>query len=462
MTRETKIGLVVAGSFLTLVAIVVAAKWRGGGNAPTNDPEEQSVKVAAVGDAKKNDKPVEAKKDPTPKKDGEPNGLPPLVIKPQVEEKKKSDAIDLNDYVFNGPKDGAIKPPAGFVQPAEAPSDFKIVPPKPLAKDGDDKKDPPFKFPPIENKGNDVELPIFPKKDEKSADLPIFPKKDEKPADIPLFPKKEEKSSDIPIFPKKEEKAIDPPIVIVPKEEKKELKVPPLTSKEQPPPILPKDLDIPTFPKKEEKISPPAVFGQEEKKVPKIPAHPDNMPSLPTINVGEKKTPAIVNQHDPVFVDALPGETSFTQLSKRLYGNEKYADALLAYNRSHREFIKNGNVFADPAPKLTPGQQVLHPPASILDRDYRALVRNPLPDNGPGVKLVPPAPINNNIAAISNPPLTAGSRYVVKTQGGERIRDIAQRFLGNPDRWPEIYRLNPSVQPQFPVPTGTELKMPGS
>ena len=48
MTRESKIGLIVAGSFLCLVCIVVASKWRRG-DAPSRDPAEPSEpKVAAV------------------------------------------------------------------------------------------------------------------------------------------------------------------------------------------------------------------------------------------------------------------------------------------------------------------------------------------------------------------------------------------------------------------------------
>ena len=38
MTRETKVGLIVAGSFLCLVAIVVASKWRHGDD-PSQEPE---------------------------------------------------------------------------------------------------------------------------------------------------------------------------------------------------------------------------------------------------------------------------------------------------------------------------------------------------------------------------------------------------------------------------------------
>jgi hypothetical protein len=32
--------------------------------------------------------------------------------------------------------------------------------------------------------------------------------------------------------------------------------------------------------------------------------------------------------------------------------------------------------------------------------------------------------------------------------------------LGDPEKWSEIYRLNHSVDPAYPIPAGTVLKLP--
>ena len=43
---------------------------------------------------------------------------------------------------------------------------------------------------------------------------------------------------------------------------------------------------------------------------------------------------------------------------------------------------------------------------------------------------------------------------------GEMILEVARRTLSNGDRWPEIYRLNPKLDPQVLIPAGTELRLP--
>ena len=43
---------------------------------------------------------------------------------------------------------------------------------------------------------------------------------------------------------------------------------------------------------------------------------------------------------------------------------------------------------------------------------------------------------------------------------GEMLFEIAQRTLGDGNRWVEIYRLNPKVNPNYLVAGNTELLMP--
>ncbi len=159
-----------------------------------------------------------------------------------------------------------------------------------------------------------------------------------------------------------------------------------------------------------------------------------------------------------------PGETSFTQLSTRLYKDPKYAAALQAFNRDHSAALADGQALAAYQPVLNPNQQVLHPPIGILERDYGKLIGNSAP-----AAIVPimgaTSPVRATPVMPSAPPVTTttpvGARvYIVQTVGGEGIRDIAQRVFGDRDRWTDLYRANPTLQPQFAIPQGTRLQLP--
>jgi hypothetical protein len=185
-----------------------------------------------------------------------------------------------------------------------------------------------------------------------------------------------------------------------------------------------------------------------------------------------------VNQIDPVACQ--PTDTDFAALSRRFYGTDKYADALLAYNRDHRIALANGDKLMANPPVLTAGQQVWSPPANVLENVYLAKQR-PAPTPGPGpvapVARIPspisignPSPLpqtqvagNANpgvVVAQNAPPAPRGPNYVVQNTNGEFILDIAERQLGSRSRWGEIYRLNLNVVPENRIPPGTELKMP--
>jgi hypothetical protein len=200
------------------------------------------------------------------------------------------------------------------------------------------------------------------------------------------------------------------------------------------------------------------------------------MPSAPPITIapgfgGIKPLPVVTDVNTDAYV-CQPADTNFAILSQRLYGTEKYAEALLAYNRDHQQMIKNGSALSANPPILTPGQQVIHPPFGILERDYRPLIRaasgNTIPTipAGPLVKLATPAPLNPGAATTSNPPAAGRLRaYKVQNPSGESILDIAERMLGNRSLWTEIYRINqtnPAVRPPAPIPAGTDLNLPAT
>jgi nucleoid-associated protein YgaU len=146
-----------------------------------------------------------------------------------------------------------------------------------------------------------------------------------------------------------------------------------------------------------------------------------------------------------------------------MYGTDKYADALLQYNREHSGMIKNGSTLNINPPILNPGQQVLKPPQSKLERDYASLIRTAPPQ----VKILDtPTPLMPNpgpIAKVSNPPATGpGGTYTVQNPAGESILDIAERVYGDRSQWHKIYRVNPNYPPQNRIPAGITLTLPGN
>ena len=489
MTRETKVGLVVAASFMILVGIVIATKLRGGD--PT-EPEESSPKVAAVANKDKDKggepKTIETpKKDPTPEKKVVPlqfdvNSPPRLEIPPPKLEipppkleipppNPDVDAIlrkqvELRDKEKDK-KEIVLIPSAGVNEAKEPPAFDLTKPPPVLPPLGND---PPTTFDPKK----DVVLPkLDPLKDKPAPvvdpkDPPLFdPLKDkfvplDDPKGVPpLDPQMKlnppplfDPKKDIPpiIDAKKDSLPKPPNTFVVPGEPKLDALIPPLVSKEQPP----------AFPLDGKDAKKPGITLTQ----PEVPPFGINPPPIGGIDVPapkiESKGLPPVNDLKLDYIQAMPGETTFAQISRRLYGEEKYGDALLAYNRANQGLIKNGASL----PALNPGQQLLAPPAALLERDYRNLIVPSIPPNtAPAVRLVPPPTAGNpGVAAVSNPPTGPMRTYVVQTQGGERIRDIALRHLGDRERWTDILRVNQSLnlQPQFPIPAGTQLQLPAN
>lgn len=204
--------------------------------------------------------------------------------------------------------------------------------------------------------------------------------------------------------------------------------------------------------------------------LPMIPPFGNNNSTPPiNVNTGGVKPPLpMVRDSSPDLYECRQGETSFATLSQRLYGSDRYAEALQAYNRTHSGALKNGSLLTLNPPILNPGQQVLVPPKDLLERDVRTPTINvPSPPNmTPAVKLAPVSPVGGvGVAPITAPSIGSGRNYVVRNPNGESILDIAEQTLGKRDRWTDIYRLNqsnPNVQPQslLRIPAGTDLKMP--
>jgi MraZ protein len=48
-----------------------------------------------------------------------------------------------------------------------------------------------------------------------------------------------------------------------------------------------------------------------------------------------------------------------------------------------------------------------------------------------------------------------------QVHGNETLRDIARRTLGSSERWADIHKLNPTLQPEVTLTAGTTLRLPG-
>jgi hypothetical protein len=148
---------------------------------------------------------------------------------------------------------------------------------------------------------------------------------------------------------------------------------------------------------------------------------------------------------------------TFRSISLAYYRTDKYERALQLFNRNHP---LAADALKQDTPTLEPGLNVYIPPARILDKYFAAV-----PVSGKAPALPPSAPDTPAALQPSQPaPVTPGSSarertYRVKNNG-EMFREVARNTLGDPDRWADIYRLNPRFDPAEPIPSGTELRVP--
>jgi hypothetical protein len=186
-------------------------------------------------------------------------------------------------------------------------------------------------------------------------------------------------------------------------------------------------------------------------------------------------------------------ETSFADVSLTLYGNAKYGKALLSFNRKYP--LAGDHVRQDP-PRLQPKAVVFYPPLEVLQASFPGEINDagpraaavtppvspspspgPSPGPGPGpspgsvpIRVGVPTPLvsgpgNPNVASLPPPgaqnfPTADNVKLYRVRDGGEHILQIAQSTLCDRARWPEINRLNPSLDPRYPIPGGIEIRVP--
>jgi hypothetical protein len=334
-----------------------------------------------------------------------------------------------------------------------------MPPPKPLA-GIDDKKPGAVELPPLLKPDMPPALPGS-DKEQRGVIVAVTPKKDAPKDGLPSVPALPAPKDGAPAFPATPADGL-PMFTPLPAPKDGLPSFAPLPEpKDKEVPMVP-PLGLPT-PAKDGLPMPPIV-DVTPKPIPKIP--PKDLPSIP---VGGAPLPAVRDINTDPYV-CVAGDASFGILSQRFYGSDKYADALLAYNREHAKWIKNGSALLNNPPTLAPGQQVERPPVSILERSYRAWIRE---GNASAAPTIPPAKVTitppvslgapPGVAPVSVPPGGAMKTYRVQNPNGESVFDVAERTLGNRSLWPEIWRVNqtnPAVRPPAAIPFGTELKLP--
>jgi hypothetical protein len=183
-----------------------------------------------------------------------------------------------------------------------------------------------------------------------------------------------------------------------------------------------------------------------------------------------------VQSYDTEMHACKESEKTFADLSKALYGSEKYAPALLQFNRENPVV---GDSFRDDSPMLKKGQQVVVPPTWVLEQERYAKAppprANPAPAPAPPPVTAAPVPVtppSRPAAAAAAPPASVNSNPAPKNTAqagaatytvrgnGEMLYEIARQTLGDGKRWSEIYRLNPEIRPELAIPGGTQLRLP--
>lgn len=537
MTRESKVGMVVAGSFLCLLGIVIASKMR---RADTPTGAEESTFVEGKKDDKKQVTPPAApgpfalapKKDeirpvaaaeppsppapnpfgpsgrePRPVESGTGGGFQPPALPPggglesppparlgSTEDEHIKKQLERAQNTVQTPPGAPAPNPNGLpalnipgnpqlAQAAkDAPPPGVGLPPPPVKGGAAEEKVPPppgVGLPPPPVKGGAAEEKAPPPG--AGAPPPTFGG-----AGLPDLNKKgaEEKKGSVappPTFggaglPDQNKKgSVAPPPTGLP-EPKGSVSPPPgLPERKTPEPIgvpapsggtlkdVPPSIGTPpTVPERKTAPAPNPIAvpkGPERPNVPPIGAPMPELPGAMPMSTGAPKTsgglpPVRTWAGTPVRLQ--PGDTNFAALSKRLYGTDRYAAALLAYNREHP--LADTALKQDP-PRLRSDLPIYAPPAEVLAAKYATL----LPEAGmPPVTVGRPRPLGGGLRPAPAPPTAdAVQRYTVPAQG-QMILEVARTTLGDGNRWPEIYRLNPSLQPQNPIPGGTQLRIPAT
>ncbi len=469
MTRETKVGLVVASSFVCLVGVVVASRL--GRNAaltasPPNPPfVNNSQPPENPGDEKSNPKKQIADKKVEHVAGAHANGSHADPLPPAVGSPEHLPAVPPLD--FNAVANGAapLIPP----DPNHLSSPDKIASPGPqVAKDKETK-----------------DLLIEQKKRAEHAGLDTAHDMTPSSAAFPL-----NNQSQAMLQPGQEAMKPEPPLPSVspPSATFQEQNVAPKPAPPPPPPPA-QDINLPTPPSGEQKPSAPNNLPAMNNPAPQ-PAKLDfsakdvTRPNMPPMGFEKPPVPQQPFQAVPPAANTLPkvndftpktyicqeGDSSFEALSTRFYNSPKYARALQQLNKEHP--LHRPNVLED-NPRLSVGQPIFYQPKEFLEKNfapYIASASSPAATQ-PQVPIGINPPVTSSVGGqatslptIGRQPVSVQStdptrKYRVPQQG-QLLAEIAQQQLGDHRRWTEIYRLNSNLHPEVPIPGGTDIVLP--
>ncbi|GBD35782.1 hypothetical protein HRbin36_00897 [bacterium HR36] len=184
------------------------------------------------------------------------------------------------------------------------------------------------------------------------------------------------------------------------------------------------------------------------------PPAPDAYP----VKVAPQPTPAgkvEVLDYEVQRYNVRPGDT-WESISRQKYASERFASALAQYNRERDPRVT----------QLSVGSTILLPPGEILQRRYPHLLgvsSATVPGTGksPATTLPITPPVAPVSPTISPAPANSSAYKLYRVQPNDTIWLIAKRTLGSGDRWPEIFRLNRDViQDVNQLSPGTVLRLP--
>ena len=482
LTTKTKVGIVVGGSVLSLVGGAYGLKSLGTGTPKAAAQSGKNTSVAVAQPAT----PDEPKKLPS-----ELDILPP--IRPVADRGARKDEFDLDlptpgvkappnpgrrdDLIIDPP---AISPPmpklrgdADIESPLPAVTRTGTVTPsdKPLiirtgGQGPAETAPPPLKTPIIEI---DAPATVAPPK---AGVTPPAP-----PAKAPIidFDLPAPMAPTISPAPKVADLPLATPAPPVLKEEPPV--VSPLTIGTGPtpkPPVLPAD-PAPPITITDPKLKPPVNLDPAPPIIDLTPAPTIGTPK-PPVNLdpapplGAPKPPADAPKRDEFDEDwhtPKYGE-NYAMISREYYKSPDYAPALEAYNKDRRKGAEN---------------IVRVPPLWVLEEKFPAMTAakadpRPAPatpmapapgGRSSGVDFDPPEgrsigssapPSRPAPAPAVTPASNTNDEYRVQAANGETLREIAIKLYGDKMAMKRIWDMNPSVDPDIPIPAGTTLRLP--
>ncbi len=186
-------------------------------------------------------------------------------------------------------------------------------------------------------------------------------------------------------------------------------------------------------------VVPPSTFPSTAPEMPK-PLTIEYSKPAGSLDVKPAPTPdrTAVTSFDVDLHEPKNGDT-YSTISKEFYNDVKYAGALQEYNGGR---------------PLKTSVWVQVPPIHVLKKRYPQLIGSVVPASGKTGDVWGPS-------GEATPAFRAtGQRTFTVPTGGMTMGSIARDTLGSPNRWQDLYAVNPSLSPGEVLPAGTVVKIP--